>query len=96
LESEHRKKQRKAWNAERRAEIAAFILNHKLLHPCKCGERNPRCLQFHHVDAKSKDDNLSRAAKNLWSWKKIENEMAKCKLMCANCHIKEHEKLMGL
>lgn len=48
-------------------------------------------LDFHHLDPKQKDSKF----RNLkgWSWKKIEQEIAKCVLLCANCHGEVHAGL---
>lgn len=56
----------------------------------RCPERHPATLQFHHRDPTKKDFTLSWAMMRGFSVKRIEVEMAKCEVLCANCHFKEH------
>ena len=55
-----------------------------------CGLAAPvDALEFHHLDAHAKDfaisvDGVPR------SWARIEAELAKCVLLCANCHRETH------
>jgi hypothetical protein len=52
----------------------------------QCGyNESPRALQFHHTDPRQKDYQPSRIY--TMSRKKREEELAKCILLCANCHI---------
>jgi hypothetical protein len=55
-----------------------------------CGEPDPVCILFHHIDAATKDFNISRIRNAGLSIKKIENELAKCVPVCLNCHRKLH------
>lgn len=53
-----------------------------------CPEDDPRCLDFHHRDPKSKKFSI---ANNVRAGKKaIISEMAKCDVLCSNCHRKQH------
>ncbi|HEV7702263.1 MAG TPA: hypothetical protein VGO63_02365 [Candidatus Paceibacterota bacterium] len=55
----------------------------------KCGwSGNQAALQFHHKDAKGKDFEIGSVANK--SWNSIKNEMKKCILLCANCHMIHH------
>lgn len=55
----------------------------------KCGwTGNQAAFQFHHKDAKEKDFTIGNVANK--SWNSIKNEMKKCILLCANCHMIEH------
>jgi hypothetical protein len=54
----------------------------------KCG----RALSFHHKDPTQKDFGLS-ARGFTRSWDKIQVELDKCVLLCANCHMEVHENL---
>lgn len=57
----------------------------------KCGEDNPVCLDFHHLGEKI--SNVSELVRNRTSSKiQIKKEIEKCKVLCANCHRKEHFK----
>jgi len=56
----------------------------------KCGETHPYCLEFHHDDPKKKDITISDAIHQGWSRERILKEMAKCIVLCANCHRKLH------
>ena len=83
---EERKAQIKKRNDEHQSKIRAIKLETGCAH---CGTKeNVSELQFHHVDRSSKDFNISRARSH--SWKKIEEEMAKCIVLCRECHINEH------
>lgn len=46
-------------------------------------------LEFHHLDADSKDFGLSRSGLTR-SWEKTKKELDKCILLCANCHRESH------
>jgi hypothetical protein len=56
------------------------------------GEFPARLFEFHHLDARTKDFAIS-ADGILRSWDKIEAELAKCVLLCANCHRETHAGL---
>jgi hypothetical protein len=58
-------------------------------HPCvDCGETNPVVLEFDHVRGK-KEFNISKAsAKNIGICR-LQGEVAKCDVRCANCHRKK-------
>jgi len=54
----------------------------------KCGENHPACLDFHHINGK-KDFNIGH--KLTWyGWARLMKEVAKCEVLCSNCHRKEH------
>jgi hypothetical protein len=55
-------------------------------HPCvDCGESDIVVLDFDHVVGK-KTANVSNLIQRGASWKRIESEIAKCVVRCANCH----------
>jgi hypothetical protein len=54
------------------------------------------CLQFHHIDPGTKEIELSTAISRGWSKKRILAEVAKCIVLCANCHLKHHWREQGL
>jgi hypothetical protein len=55
-----------------------------------CGEDFPECLDFHHRDPKEKTHTISHMATRGYGIKAIRAEIAKCDLVCANCHRKIH------
>jgi hypothetical protein len=75
-------------NARRRAhEIRDFIRQQKEGLSCKrCGNTDIRVLDFHHLDKDGKDGGLSYAKSKGWSKERILREIAKCEVLCANCH----------
>ena len=65
----------------RRAKVLSYLLEH----PCvDCGEGDPCVLEFDHVRGTRHADvgQLLRDA----SWARVEAEIAKCEIRCANCH----------
>jgi len=79
-------------NKVRFKEIKEQLFNYYLNHPCEeCGETNPLVLEFDHQHSKS--DNISNMLMSKTSWKRIMEEIHKCKVLCANCHkIKTHKE----
>lgn len=57
---------------------------------CKlCGyNKCSAALELHHIDPSQKDFTFSKS-KNI-SWEKIDSELQKCILLCANCHREIH------
>lgn len=66
---------------EHATKILAFLLNN----PCvDCGENDPVVLEFDHLH--DKVDAVSYLATSGSSWATIQAEIAKCEVVCANCH----------
>jgi hypothetical protein len=66
-------------------------------HPClDCGQRLPPvAMDFHHRDPKQKAGNMNDLRK--YSVDKVREELAKCDLLCSNCHRIRHERIrLGL
>ncbi len=55
----------------------------------RCPENNPVCLDFHHRDPETKLFGIGNDHYKV-SLKKLQEEIAKCDVLCANCHRKEH------
>lgn len=58
--------------------------------PCAiCGESDPRCLDFHHVDKKTEKLNHIVQYRG-YSVKRLIKEIEKCEIICSNCHRKTY------
>lgn len=51
----------------------------------ECGESRPACLDFHHVDPSQKEETIGRAWRR-WGKERTLKEIAKCIVLCRNCH----------
>lgn len=57
-----------------------------------CGETNLQCLDFHHIKPDDKILGIGEMIRNRkYSIEDITKEISKCKIICSNCHRKEHE-----
>lgn len=55
-----------------------------------CGyNKSIEALQFHHLDPKQKDFAISGKS---WAFDRLKEEVDKCILVCANCHIEIHNQ----
>lgn len=80
---------------ETHAKLREHLLQYRLEHPCICcGEDEPACLDFHHLDPNEKDFQIAGSQQR--SWTKILAEIEKCVVLCSNCHRKVHADLICL
>lgn len=61
----------------------------------RCGyNKCPDSLVFHHLDPKGKD--FTMAGGWALSWDRLEDELDKCILLCANCHGEVHAEMRNI
>jgi hypothetical protein len=86
----------RARNARVRAEHAERLAAYLLEHPCvDCGEDDLRVLEFDHEDPSGKSDDVTRLAACSLPWWRVEAEIAKCSVRCANCHRRRTAQMFG-
>lgn len=56
----------------------------------KCGEKRTYCLDFHHKDPSIKEATIARITSDNNHFDKIQEEIDKCIVLCANCHREFH------
>lgn len=56
--------------------------------PCAdCGQKfDAVCMDFDHLPDFEKSHNISYMIRHRMAWEKIEAEIAKCEVVCSNCH----------
>jgi hypothetical protein len=90
---EYYKRNRSAYNERRyinqrkkrelfRRRIAEYLMKHQCV---DCGESDIRVLEFDHVRGEKKGNVSEMTGANI-AWQRIEAELAKCEIRCANCH----------
>lgn len=82
-------------NLRRRHQLRERVRQYKLERGCSvCGyKRSYRALEFHHRNGS--DDKLATICQMIsrrFAWAKIEAELAKCDLVCSNCHRELHDE----
>lgn len=93
------KETRKERNTEavqkRRKKLKQMSIDYKGGCCQKCGYNKCNgALEFHHLDPNKKDFAISSKG-DTKSWEKLQNELDKCILVCANCHREIHEELIN-
>ena len=68
--------------------IRGLVAQYKVGKACSCGESHPACLDFHHRNRETKLFAIS--SKESVSAARVMAEIAKCDLICSNCHRKLH------
>ena len=61
-----------------------------------CGELEPVCLDFHHRNPAEKVFNIASCGNGGITVEMVAAEIAKCEVVCANCHRKLHAGLLSL
>lgn len=78
-----------------RKTVREWIRDYLREHPCvDCGETNPIVLEFDHVRGK-KEFNIGEATSKGRSLKRVQAEVEKCEVRCANCHRQKTYKEAG-
>jgi hypothetical protein len=79
----------RASQAAYRAKARDLARSHKTA--CiRCGETHPACLDFHHRDPGVKEGTISRLVSKNVKLDRVQAEIEKCDVLCANCHRKFH------
>ncbi|MFC7070128.1 homing endonuclease associated repeat-containing protein [Halobaculum lipolyticum] len=83
------------WNTERtlrrRARLRSWVNDQKAESGCaRCGESDAACLDLHHTEPDEKDRSVTRMITDGYGQERLEAELRKCIVLCANCHRKEH------
>ena len=77
---------------KRKIKMSAIVNEYKTSAGCcVCGEKDHACLVFHHK-GDDKIDSISNGIQRGWSEILIFAEIAKCDVLCSNCHMKLHYK----
>jgi 5-methylcytosine-specific restriction endonuclease McrA len=86
---------------ERRLRYIQRVLEYLIEHPCvDCGENDPVVLDFDHKS--DKVASISYLLGTVAGWERVEKEIEKCEVRCANCHRRKTardqkwNKFMGL
>jgi hypothetical protein len=107
---EDRKAYHKNWYAENKArrvqqirayqarEHGKFAAYKATLSCCVCGyARCARALEFHHLDGETKEAEINKMLQHdKASFVRLMREIAKCRVLCANCHRELHDGLIEL
>lgn len=76
--------------AKRLAPIQRMICEHLQKNPCtECGEKDILVLDFDHVRGE-KEFGISEAPSRSVSLTRLAAEIAKCDILCRNCHQRKH------
>ena len=92
-ESETIKARIKARRGKLRLEFEAFKSTLKC---SRCPENHPAALDFHHLDPSKKDFQIGSLTRKGYSMSRLMAEVAKCEVLCSNCHRKlEYDLRLG-
>jgi hypothetical protein len=83
-------------NAVQSREYHQRVLEFLVAHPCvDCGEDDIVVLQFDHTDRSRKLSAVAVLFKRRLPWRRIEAEIDKCQVRCANCHQRRTARQFG-
>lgn len=78
---------------KRRKKIRSMAVEYKGAKCQRCSySKCIEALEFHHTDPAQKDFNISSKGYTR-SWKRVQIELDKCLMLCANCHRETHAEL---
>ena len=76
-----------------RDQVNLYLCNYLLDHPCvDCGEKDLAVLEFDHTGQIPKFKAISHLIKDQVSLIKLQEEIDKCEVRCANCHRRKTAK----
>lgn len=87
--SDDYKNNRNSYRTRNKRYIFEYLKTH---HCVSCGESDPVVLEFDHRDPTKKEFNISSSPSRRVSLKKLQEEIDKCDVLCANCHRRKTAK----
>ena len=81
--------------AVRKGKLRKYIEDNMDLRCVKCGYDKLPALDFDHLDPATKEYNVSQLISSGCSLERLMNEIAKCRILCSNCHRLSTAKLQG-
>jgi len=75
--------------------VRQWLYDYLKVNPCSCGESDPAALEFDHTDPAMKKYTIATMATRGVSLDTVKAEVAKCQVLCANCHRKRTAKQFG-
>jgi 5-methylcytosine-specific restriction endonuclease McrA len=85
------KAKRTATRKRNRVRIAKWFDEYRLGLQCSiCFENHPACIVFHHRNERTKSFEVSVGVAKAVGIEKILREIAKCNVLCVNCHLVSH------
>lgn len=88
--NKEKEKERRKINYRNVKEKHKWVSDLKRTKGClRCEENDPVCLDFDHIDPTTKEYNVASMVVRNLSREAIETEIAKCQILCANCHRKK-------
>jgi hypothetical protein len=83
--------------SKRKKLLAKWYQELKASFKCEiCGENTKECLDLHHKDPKKKEGGISMLVNRGFSKERLLKEIAKCAILCSNCHRKIHSGRISL
>jgi hypothetical protein len=91
--NEDNKDKRAKIKVQMRKRNSIYVYREKQKRECSiCGESRAICLEFHHRDPTEKTQQISIMVNSQASIERIQEEIDKCDVLCANCHRVETAK----
>lgn len=74
---------------DRKQRLQKKIRDYKTDRGCRlCGIDDAVVLQLHHLNPDEKDYSVANMPNQGLSWERIKEEIEKCAVLCANCHLR--------